>query len=129
VGKLESLRTEHNGKGTRVTRGHNQLRDGPVELVQAGRNWYVPWCYSGPVSHLVLDEAEFLVTKWKEAERMSKEMKESWLEFQKSLDPAQVSSWEMLNTDPAFANGRWSSVYIMSESPGRLAWFNAYDLS
>jgi hypothetical protein len=50
---------------------------------------------------------------------MSKEMNESWLEFQSSLNPLQVSSWELLDTAPKFADGRWSSVYIMSESPGR----------
>jgi hypothetical protein len=50
---------------------------------------------------------------------MSKEMNELWLEFQSSLDPLQVSSWELLDTAPKFANGCWTSVYIMSESPGR----------
>jgi hypothetical protein len=50
---------------------------------------------------------------------MSKEMKESWQEFQSSLDPAQVSCWELLDTAPQFVDGRWTSVYIMSESPGR----------
>jgi hypothetical protein len=60
---------------------------------------------------------------------MSLEMKESWLEFQSSLDPAQVSSWQLLNTAPTFSEGRWSSVFIMSESPGKLLLFIVYYLS
>jgi hypothetical protein len=59
---------------------------------------------------------------------MSKEMKESWLEFQSSLDSAQVSSWELLSTDPIFLEGRWSSVFIMSESPGTSTQLNVYYL-
>jgi hypothetical protein len=60
---------------------------------------------------------------------MSEEMKESWLEFQSSLDPAQVSGWELLDTSPTFADGRWTSVYIMSESPGMYILLFAYELS
>jgi hypothetical protein len=57
---------------------------------------------------------------------MSAEMRESWLEFQSSLDPAQVSIWELLDTSPIFANSHWTSVYIMSESPGTYLSYNAY---
>jgi hypothetical protein len=56
-------------------------------------------------------------------------MKESWLEFQSSLDPAQVSRWQLLNTAPTFSDGHWNSVFIMSESPGTLFLFMAHFLS
>jgi hypothetical protein len=90
-----------------------------VELVQTSGDWYVLWVSLDSKAESVLSVADFLLKKWNEAQRMSKEMKESWLEFQSSLDPVQVSSWELLNTAPRFADGRWTSVYIMSESPGR----------
>jgi hypothetical protein len=60
---------------------------------------------------------------------MSKEMKASWQEFQSSLDSAQVSGWELLDTAPSYVDGRWRSVFIMSESPGTSIVFNAHTLS
>jgi hypothetical protein len=56
---------------------------------------------------------------------MSEEMKESWLEFQSSLDLAQVTRWDRLDTAPTFAEGRWTSVFAMSESPGMFLTFQA----
>lgn len=59
------------------------------------------------------------MTKWKEARLMAEEQTDAWEEFNASTDRALTSAWELLSTDPTKIGGRWTSVFLMTETPGR----------
>lgn len=37
-----------------------------------------------------------------------------------SIDPLLTTEWATMSTEPCYKNGRWISVFSMTESPGKL---------
>lgn len=63
--------------------------------------------------------ADFLLTKWTETTRIAQEQAEAWEDQNKSTDERLTRVWKTLSTEPIYEKGRWTSVFMMAETPSK----------
>lgn len=62
--------------------------------------------------------AALIHSKGLEAHRMAAEHHAAFEDLNDSIDPHYLAAWESLSTEPSYKDGRWISVFSMTESQG-----------
>lgn len=49
---------------------------------------------------------------------MAAEQHHAWLDFSACIDNELIAEWEQLSTEPMLVDGKWTSVFMLPETPG-----------
>lgn len=60
-----------------------------------------------------------LQRKWLEATRMRQEQQSAWEDFSQTISPQLIHTWSTIDTTPKLINGKWTSVFVLSEAHGQ----------
>lgn len=62
--------------------------------------------------------ADLLFKSWIDANGMADQQTQAWEELDEHTDDLLTNQWRTLSTEPTLYRGKWSSVFLMSETPG-----------
>lgn len=118
LGYSQSSCLQHIGKGTWCASGQHQSRNALLELAQNDRNRYLgsPLCCLSEIN--TARAVSSLIASHKEAITMEEAQRNSWHDFDASIELAAHAEWASMSTAPERVNGKWTSVFLLSEPTG-----------